>query len=105
MHHTLLNCFRYISAISFQIELGITEIICCLCNKVVFLQLIGDCSVAWITSVELVTCMYSENCCAQTEHVIIGAYHFLVEILPPKGEQAMRNLQKRKLCCFTRASN
>ena len=43
---------------------GLAEIIRCLCTKVVFLQIIGDCAVAWTSSIEFVACMSSENCCA-----------------------------------------
>ena len=58
------NCSRYISVIYFKIGLGLPEIIRCLCTKVVFLQILGGCGVAWTISIKFVTCMSSENCCA-----------------------------------------
>ena len=57
------NCSHYRSAICFKIGLGLAEIIRCLCTKVVFLQIIGDCVVAWTSLIEFVACMFSENCC------------------------------------------
>ena len=57
-------CSHYISAICFEIGLGLVEIIRCLCTKVVFLQIIGDSAVPWTSSTEFVACMSSENCCA-----------------------------------------
>ena len=41
------NCSHYRSAICFKIGLGL-----------------GDCAVAWTSSIEFVACMSSENCCA-----------------------------------------
>ena len=58
------NCSHYRSAICFKIGLGLAEIIRCLCTKVVFLQIIGDCAAAWTSSIEFVACMSPENCCA-----------------------------------------
>ena len=57
-------CSRYISVICFKIGLGLAEIIRCLCTKVVFLQIIGGCGIAWTISIKFFTCMSSENCCA-----------------------------------------
>ena len=58
------NCSRYRSVICFKVGLELDEIIRCLCTKVVFLQIIGGCAVAWTSSIEFVACMSSENCCA-----------------------------------------
>ena len=64
IYYTLYkNCSRYIFVICFKIGLGLVEIIRYLCTKVVCLQIIGRCTVAWIISIKFVTCMSSENCC------------------------------------------
>ena len=55
------NCSHYRSAIYFKVGLGLAEIIRCLCTKVVFLQIIGHCAVAWTSSIEFVACMSSKK--------------------------------------------
>ena len=58
LHSTLCkNCSHYRSAICFKIGLGLAEIIHCLCTKVVFLQIIGDYTVAWTSLIEFVACV------------------------------------------------
>ena len=52
----------YISVICFIVGLGLAEIICCICTKVVFLEVLGDCVVAWNISIKFVICLSSENC-------------------------------------------
>ena len=45
------------------LKFGLAEIICSLCTKLVILQIIGHCVVAWTISIECATCMSSESCC------------------------------------------
>ena len=90
------NCSHYISAICFKIGLGLAEIIRCLCTKVVIYQIIGDCAVAWTSSIEFVACMSSVNCCAQNYHVMTSVCHSIVEIMQSKGEKVMDILQTRQ---------
>ena len=71
------NCSHYVSAICFKIGLGLAEIIRCLCTKVVFLQIIGDSAVPWISSIEFVACMSSAKllCIKISRHDWCMSFH------------------------------